>query len=147
MREAFEYEAAHVVGALSMPLSTFDVHALPASTPIILMCLHGSRSTQLMQSLHKARPELTLSCLTGGMTAWEGNNLPVMHGAQAMPLDRQVHLGVSLIIFTGVIGGVWVHPAFFGLCALAGGGLLLHALTGFCGMGLLLAKMPWNKRD
>jgi hypothetical protein len=39
-----------------------------------------------------------------------------------------------------------VHPAFIALSAFVGAGLVFAGVTDFCGMGLLLAKMPWNKK-
>jgi hypothetical protein len=37
-----------------------------------------------------------------------------------------------------------VHRGFFGLSAFVGAGLVFAGITDFCGMGLLLARMPWN---
>ena len=38
-----------------------------------------------------------------------------------------------------------VHPGFVGLSAFVGAGLLFAGLTDTCGMGLVLARMPWNR--
>jgi hypothetical protein len=38
------------------------------------------------------------------------------------------------------------HPGFFALAGFVGTGLIFAGLTDFCGMGLLLARMPWNNR-
>jgi hypothetical protein len=43
--------------------------------------------------------------------------------------------------------GWLVHGAFFGLSAFVGAGLIFAGITDFCGMGLLLAKLPWNNRS
>jgi hypothetical protein len=45
----------------------------------------------------------------------------------------------------GTILGWLVHPALAGLSAFVGAGLVFAGVTDFCGMGLLLARMPWNK--
>jgi hypothetical protein len=42
--------------------------------------------------------------------------------------------------------GYFVHPAFIGLSAFVGAGLVFAGITDWCGMGLLLARFPWNKR-
>ena len=52
---------------------------------------------------------------------------------------------VLLSILIGVILGWQVHPAFYGLSAFIGGGLLFAGLSDTCGMGMMLARMPWNK--
>jgi hypothetical protein len=38
-----------------------------------------------------------------------------------------------------------VNPWFALIPLVTGCGLLFAGLTGFCGLALLLAKMPWNK--
>ncbi|WP_418733274.1 MULTISPECIES: hypothetical protein [Desulfovibrio] len=32
------------------------------------------------------------------------------------------------------------------MSAFVGAGLVFAGVTGFCGLGLLLARMPWNKK-
>jgi hypothetical protein len=39
-----------------------------------------------------------------------------------------------------------VQPAFLGLSAFVGAGLVFAGTTGWCGMAKLLAMMPWNRR-
>ena len=41
--------------------------------------------------------------------------------------------------------GWLVHPAFLGLSAFVGAGLVFAGITDTCGMGMLLARMPWNQ--
>jgi hypothetical protein len=38
----------------------------------------------------------------------------------------------------------WVHPWWIGLSGFVGAGLIFAGITDTCGMGLLLARMPWN---
>jgi hypothetical protein len=49
------------------------------------------------------------------------------------------------MILIGVLLSVMLSPRFVILPGFVGAGLLFAGLTGFCGMGLILAKMPWNK--
>jgi len=48
-------------------------------------------------------------------------------------------------VLIGVILGLLVNQAFFGLPAFIGAGLVFAGITNWCGMGLLLAKAPWNR--
>jgi hypothetical protein len=48
-------------------------------------------------------------------------------------------------VVIGVIVGQFVHPSGFGLSGLIGAGLVFSAVTNTCGMGMLIAKMPWNR--
>lgn len=50
------------------------------------------------------------------------------------------------MVLLGVIVGTLVHPAFYGLSAFVGAGLIFAGVTDWCGMGLLLARAPWNQR-
>jgi hypothetical protein len=49
-------------------------------------------------------------------------------------------------VLLGAVLGWLVHPAFVGLSAFVGAGLVFAGLTGWCGMGLLMARMPWNRK-
>ena len=67
----------------------------------------------------------------------------VLYGARVSLTVGIVSQLVNSVI--GVTLGWFVHRGFFGLSAFVGAGLVFAGLTDFCGMGLLLAKMPWNK--
>jgi hypothetical protein len=38
-----------------------------------------------------------------------------------------------------------VHPGGFALSAFVGAGLVFAGVTDTCGMGMLIARMPWNR--
>ena len=50
-----------------------------------------------------------------------------------------------LLVLIGVIGSAFWHP-FFWLSAFVGAGLVFAGISGFCGLGVLLSHMPWNRR-
>jgi hypothetical protein len=87
-----------------------------------------------------------VTSLSGGMSAWERAGLPVEREARApWSLERQVRLSAGSLVLLGTVLGWLVHPAFFGLSAFVGAGLIFAAITDWCGMGLLLARAPWNR--
>jgi len=45
----------------------------------------------------------------------------------------------------GVLLGVLVSPWFLILSGFVGCGLVFAGATGWCGMALLLARLPWNR--
>jgi rhodanese-related sulfurtransferase len=51
----------------------------------------------------------------------------------------------GMLVLLGVGLGAWVHPAFYGLSAFVGAGLVFAGITDWCGMAMVLAKMPWNR--
>ena len=48
-------------------------------------------------------------------------------------------------MFVGAVLGWMIHPAFISLSAFVGAGLVFSGITDTCAMGIMLAKMPWNK--
>jgi hypothetical protein len=48
-------------------------------------------------------------------------------------------------VLTSVALGFLVHVYLFGLSAFVGAGLVFAGVTDTCGMGMLLARMPWNQ--
>jgi predicted branched-subunit amino acid permease len=73
--------------------------------------------------------------------------LPVTRSSvKIISLERQVRIVAGSLVLIGVLLGWFVHRGFFGLSAFVGAGLVFAGITDFCGMGLLLAKLPWNKR-
>jgi hypothetical protein len=51
--------------------------------------------------------------------------------------------GTLVLLGTGL--GAFVHTAFLGLSGFVGAGLVFAGVTDTCGMGMILAKMPWNQ--
>ena len=66
-------------------------------------------------------------------------------GSRVISLERQVRIAAGSLVLLGVALGLLVHPAFIGLAAFVGAGLVFAGVTDWCGMGLLLARMPWNQ--
>ena len=72
--------------------------------------------------------------------------LPVVRGKKAISLERQVRIAAGSLGLLGAVLGGFVHPAFLGLSAFVGAGLIFAGVTDTCGMGLVLTRMPWNQR-
>jgi hypothetical protein len=81
----------------------------------------------------------TLACVEAG--------IPVVRRRKAISLERQVRIVAGLLVFLGAILGGFVHPAFIGLSAFVGAGLVFAGITDTCGMGMILPRMPWNQRS
>jgi hypothetical protein len=56
-----------------------------------------------------------------------------------------VRIAAGLLVLLGVLLGWLVHPVVLGLAAFVGAGLVFAGITDTCGMGMLLARMPWNQ--
>jgi Protein of unknown function (DUF2892) len=81
----------------------------------------------------------------GGTQACLDLGLPIARGKNSISLERQVRIAAGSLVVLGVTLGWFVHPVFFGLAAFVGAGLVFAGVTDTCGMGMLLARMPWNQ--
>ena len=64
---------------------------------------------------------------------------------KAISLERQVRIAAGSLVVLGTALGAFVHPDFLGLSAFVGAGLVFAGVTDTCGMGMMLARMPWNR--
>ncbi|PWB82477.1 MAG: sulfurtransferase [Methylocystaceae bacterium] len=73
VREADEYAAGHIEGALFNPLSKFDPAKLPAPTPdkkIVIYCRSGRRSVSAMEQARLFGRRDVDTHFGGGILAW-----------------------------------------------------------------------------
>lgn len=150
VRTPAEYCEVHVSFARNVPLDRLDVQQITAgrngsSQPIYAICRSGGRGKQACEKLLAAGCPNIVN-VEGGTQAWEQAGLPVIRGKKSMSLERQVRIAAGSLVLLGAILGWFVHPAFIGLSAFVGAGLIFAGITDTCGMGMLLARMPWNQR-
>ena len=87
------------------------------------------------------------SVVEGGTMAWAEAGFPVNRGdISVMSLERQVRIAAGAIVLAGVLLARFVHGDFIWLSGFVGAGLIFAGVTDWCGMGLLIAKLPWNQR-
>lgn len=146
VRMPTEYREIHADGATLTPLDGLDPKALAQTLarPIYLICRSGQRATKAAEQFVAAGISEVV-VVEGGTVAWEKAGLPVVRGKKCVSLERQVRITAGTLVLTGVGLGWWVHPYLFGLSAFIGAGLVFAGITDWCGMGMLLSKMPWNR--
>ena len=146
VRTPAEFRSVHAEGALNHPLESLDPEGLPfeKGETLHLICQSGGRSAKACQLLEAAGYEAVVN-VEGGTAAWQAARLPVVEGKKAMSLERQVRIAAGSLIVTGAAIGCFVHPGGYGLSAFVGAGLIFAGVTDTCGMGMLIAKMPWNR--
>jgi rhodanese-related sulfurtransferase len=147
VREFSEFNSERIADAQLMPLSNFETHAdgIDHSKPVYLMCRSGNRAKQAAERLHR-KGFTDIHVIEGGMLAWSQADLPIVKGgSKVWSLERQVRFTAGLFVLTGIVLGVFVSPYLYLISAFVGGGLVFSALTDTCGMGMILARMPWNK--
>ncbi|MEI6642650.1 MAG: rhodanese family protein [Novosphingobium sp.] len=144
IRSADEHARARIPGAENRPINALGrVGDAPA---VVYHCRSGMR-TGANAALLAAASDCPAYLLEGGLDAWRAAGLPVADNSKA-PLEimRQVQITAGALVVIGVVLGLVVQPAFLGLSAFVGAGLLFAGSTGWCGMAKLLAMMPWNRR-
>ena len=147
VRTPAEFETSHIPGSYNVPLDTLREHREELrrhlDEDVVLVCRSGNRAAQAEQSLAEVGlPGLRV--LDGGIVGWESSGAPLARGNQTWELERQVRLVAGSIVAASVLGSL-VVPGLQWVAAGVGGGLVFAALTDTCAMGMLLAKLPWNR--
>ena len=149
VRTPVEFQEVHIEIARNVPLDRLDPAALMqarnglANEPLYVVCRSGSRGQQACEKFLKAGFTNVVN-IEGGTMACVEAGLPVVRGKKAISLERQVRIAAGSLVLLGV-GLSFVHPAFIGLSAFVGAGLVFAGITDTCGMGMMLARMPWNQ--
>lgn len=152
VRTPVEYREVHAEAARSVPLDRLDPRAVMEARnganeePLYMICRSGSRGRQACEAFHAAGFANVVN-VEGGTLAWERAGLPVTRGKKAVSLERQVRIAAGSLVMIGTALGAFVHPAFLGLSGFVGAGLVFAGVTDTCGMGMMLARMPWNRAE
>ena len=150
VRTPVEFREVHCSFARNVPLSDLDPKAIMtarngnAGQPLYVICRSGSRGKQACEKFVAAGFTNVVN-VEGGTLAWAECGLSVNRGKKAISLERQVRIAAGLLVLLGAALGFFVHPYLIGLSAFIGAGLVFAGVTDTCGMGLMLARMPWNR--
>lgn len=152
VRTPLEFREVHAEYACNIPLDTLEPAQImlsrraTADRPVYLICRSGGRAKQACEKFLTAGfPDVVN--VEGGTQAWVEAGLPVVRGKRCISLERQVRIAAGLLVIAGIVLGWVVHTSCFALAACVGGGLIYAGVTDRCGMGLLLARMPWNRGE
>lgn len=148
VRTPAEFEELHIPGSKLAPLDSLDPavaqSAFDPEKPLYVVCRGGTRAKQAIGKL-EAVGCTNAVLLEGGILAWDEAKLPVKRGRKTMALERQVRIAAGSLVAVGV-GLSFLSPAWLALSAFVGLGLTFSGVTDTCTMGMLLAKLPWNRR-
>jgi rhodanese-related sulfurtransferase len=151
VRTPAEFATVHVAGAQLIPLDRLDPGEFmkagdgDADAPLYFICRSGGRAA-IACARFQAAGFRNVFTIEGGTLAWEQAGLPVVRGTgRVIALERQVRIAAGSLVVVGVLLGVTVHPGFLGVAAFVGAGLVFAGITDWCGMGMMLARLPWNR--
>jgi rhodanese-related sulfurtransferase len=152
VREPDEFKNEHIAYAMSVPLGSIEEGIkflnLPPEKTILFQCLKGTRGQMACEKVRKMETcQNNTANIEGGIEAWKKNNFPVIGAVKTTGLTimRQVQLIVGFLVALCVALGFMGLSLAFVLAGLFGGALFIAGLTGWCGLAMLLRKMPWNK--
>jgi rhodanese-related sulfurtransferase len=151
VRTPSEHSQIHVPGVHLIPLDRLDATELANSAmlskgkPVYILCQSGGRARQAATKLEQSGFEKCF-VVEGGTSAWAAAGLPVNRGSsRVISLERQVRIAAGFLVLSGVLLSQLVNPAFIWLSGFIGAGLIFAGSTDWCGMGMLIARMPWNQ--
>jgi rhodanese-related sulfurtransferase len=148
VRTPGEFESAHIRGAYNVPVDTIAEHAREIGTateaPIVLVCQSGNRARKAEDTLRTVGMS-NLHILDGGMNAWVGGGFDVVRGRKRISLERQVRIVAGALAATGGMLALVMNPLFAVIPAVVGSGLVFAGLTDTCAMGMVLARLPYNR--
>lgn len=150
VRTPVEFREAHVEFAQNIPLDRLDPQRFlqergsNKDEPLYLICQSGFRG-QRACALFEKIGFVNVINVEGGTQNCEKAGLPVVRGKKAISLERQVRIAAGSLVFLGGLLSLFVSEWFAILPALVGCGLIFAGITNTCGMGMLLARMPWNQ--
>ena len=147
VRMPSEFENGHIAGAYNVPLDQLHDHAhevRAARGAVVLICQSGQRA-QKAEALLRSSGMANVHVLDGGVKAWLAAGHQVRRIRARVSLERQVRIAAGAMVAAGSIAALTVSPLWMLLPAFVGTGLVFAGLTDTCAMGMLLARLPYNR--
>lgn len=148
VRSVLEYSQVHIKDSMNIPIEMLaaKVNDLGKSgQSYIVLCRTGNRSPMAADMLIQSGIH-GVKVMHGGMTRWQKERLSVIKGEGGLSLERQVRIITGSLVLLGIVLSWSVHWAFIFLSLLVSCGLIFAGLTDNCLMGMLLMKLPYNKK-
>ncbi len=148
VRSALEFSQVHIKDSINAPIDALAAHADElgkANRHYIVFCRSGNRSPMAADILIQSGIQ-GVKVMDGGITRWQKEKLPVEKGEAAISLERQVRLLAGSLVLFGSLMAWLVHIAFIALPLFVSCGLIYAALTDNCLSGMLLMKLPYNRK-
>ena len=148
VRSVLEFAEEHIDAAQNIPIDTLVSRIKELSdsgNSFIVLCRTGNRSPMaadmLLQSgIHNVR------VMDGGIIRWEKEKLGVIKGVGGISIERQVRAAAGSLVLLGVLLTFFVHPSFIVITIFVSCSLIYSGLSDNCMMGMLLMKLPYNKK-
>ena len=148
VRTPGEFENRHIPGAYNVPLDQLAEHAPELRAVngdmVVLVCQSGQRANRA-EALLRQLGMPGVHVLEGGMSAWTQAGLPTQRTRARVSLERQVRMAAGTLVALSSLAALLVSPLWAALSLTIGSGLVFAGITDTCAMGMLLAKLPYNR--
>jgi glyoxylase-like metal-dependent hydrolase (beta-lactamase superfamily II) len=129
---------------IPLPALGSSIGSLSTDDSYYVLCRSGQRATMAaMQLMQKGFTRLAV--IEGGMTSWNKARLPVKKTDAPISLERQVRIIAGSLILIGSLLS-FANPWLIVIPLFVGSGLVFAGVTDNCLMGILLMKLPYNKK-
>lgn len=154
VRTPAEHAGLHVEGAVCCPVGELQTQVLlkdlqasgfAAGDKLYLLCQAGRRAQMAAEQIAR-ESDIDVVVVEGGTDACVLAGLPTRQGGRrVISLERQVRIAAGVLVLSGAVLGGLLSPAWYLLSGAVGAGLMFAGITDTCAMGMLLARMPWNR--
>ena len=148
VRTPLEFREVRALIARNVPLDSLDPADLMSQRdtekPLYVICKSGARGAKACHKLIDAGYTNVVN-VDGGTMAWDAAGYPVVRGKKGVSLERQVRIVAGTIVLISGVLALTVSPYFAAIAAIMGAGLAGAGILDSCLMGMMLAKMPWNR--
>ena len=146
-RSENEFQTGHIPGALNYPLERVldKANEFDRETLSVLVCESGARVKSAYRLLAELLP--CLAVLEGGSSGWNSlNHAGATEVSTVWNIERQIRITAGHLISTGAFVGLFWTPAIL-LALFVRGALVVTVLINWCGMGILVGKLLWNRNQ
>jgi len=148
VRSVLEFAEEHIEGAQNIPIDTLASRIKELSdsgNSYIVLCRTGNRSPMAADMLLQSGMH-NVKVMDGGMIRWKKEKLGVIKGVGGISIERQVRASAGILVLLGILLAFFVHPGFIAITIFVSCGLIYSGLSDNCLMGMLLMKLPYNKK-
>lgn len=142
-----EYKEKHIAGVRSVPLDEIErrIGEFKDKKTIYVHCRSGRRGVTAIEKLSALGVQAELVNVEGGIVAWEEAGYGTAKISSKISLTRQTFIAAGSLVILAHACALLISPGWLLLSAAIGTGLVYAGFTGWCGMTLMLARMPWNR--
>ena len=148
VRRPEEYQAVRIAQSQNIPLDALSARlkeVTGSDRRFILSCLSGARAS-MAASILLAAGIHNVTVMAPSLTGWRKAGAPVIREKVPWSLERQVRAIAGGLVLVGSLLGLLVNAWFLAIPIWVGSGLLFAGLSNSCLMGMMLMKLPYNRK-